>query len=94
MKARKPLHYIQYAARMEELLDLVLSSTGPIDLEYDGKLVRLEVVGDTEPFRHDPEAVREALRRSAGVLKGVDTEQLKHDLREMGYQDTPNHRWP
>ena len=37
---------------------------------------------------YDPEKVREAFHRGAGLLKGVDTEQLKRDLREQREQDS------
>jgi hypothetical protein len=94
MKPSKRLRYVDYAARMQALLDLVADEQQCIELEYKGKLIRLEFVGEAPEMPHDPEAVRRALKASAGALKGIDIEELKRDLREMGYQDTPNHRWP
>jgi len=94
MKAPKRLHYVNYAARMQALLDLVADERQCVELEYKGKLIRLEFAGEAPEIPHDPEALRRALKASAGTLKNVDIEELKRDLREMGYQDTPNHRWP
>ena len=94
MKTAKRLRYINYAANMQAILDLVANEQQCVELEYEGKLVRLEFAGEAPEIPHDPEAVRRALKASAGALKNVDIEELKRDLREMGYQDTPNHRWP
>lgn len=53
--------------------------TGPRMAEFDehGKLVKV-----------DPAVAREALRKSAGALKGVDIEKLKADLRIQRQQDS------
>jgi hypothetical protein len=37
---------------------------------------------------YDPKKVRQALRRSAGLLAGVDVEQLLHELSEQREQDS------
>lgn len=37
---------------------------------------------------YDPEKVREALKASAGAFAGIDTEQLKRDLRDARGQDS------
>lgn len=37
---------------------------------------------------YDPEAVRKALRASAGALKGVDKEELLRDIYEARSQDS------
>jgi hypothetical protein len=37
---------------------------------------------------YDPEKAREGLRKSAGALKGVDTEALKRDIRDQRKQDS------
>ena len=88
MKTAKRLRYINYAARMQTLLDLVATEQQCIELEYKGKLIRLEPAGEAPEVPHDPDAFRAMLQRTAGALKGVDTEALKRDLREMRQQDS------
>jgi hypothetical protein len=51
--------------------------------------LRVRVCVPGHPTRkHDPDRTREALRQSAGALKGVDIEQLLRDLREQREQDS------
>jgi hypothetical protein len=37
---------------------------------------------------YDPEKAREGIRKSAGALKGVDTETLKKDIQSQRAQDS------
>jgi len=37
---------------------------------------------------YDPDKAREGLRKSAGALKGVDTEALKRDIRDQREQNS------
>ena len=42
---------------------------------------------------YDPERVRQAIRESAGAMKGVDRDKLLSDLREQGSEgDQTNQR--
>jgi hypothetical protein len=49
--------------------------------------IRLQVQPDIWAD-YDPEKAREGLRKSAGALKGVDTEALKIDIRNQRKQDS------
>ena len=78
--AARRLKYEDYADDLPALLEAVVGQHGPVELEYDGQVFRIELV---ENRKHDPEAFRTMLRRTAGAFKNVDTEALKRDLREM-----------
>jgi hypothetical protein len=64
------------------------AAIAPLLLEKDGVLYRVERVDADDPFAgYDPEAVRAAIRASAGALKGIDAEALKaaiYRAREEG----------
>lgn len=64
------------------------ADTRPLVLEHDG--VRYRVVREPAVMRsgHDPQRLREALRKSAGALAGVDVDKLLRDLREQRGQDS------
>jgi uncharacterized protein (DUF433 family) len=50
---------------------------------------RVRLADPNDPWKdYDPEKVLQALHEAAGLLKGVDTEQLKRDLREQRGQDS------
>ena len=71
------------------MLDLVADEQQCVELEYKGKLIRLEFIGEAPEIPHDPEALRRALKASAGILKDIDIEELKRDLREIGIPGHP-----
>jgi hypothetical protein len=89
--AARRLKYEDYADDLPGLLERVANEHETVELERkDGKVIRIESVGLP---KHDPEEVRAALRKAAGAFKNIDTEELKRDLREMGYQDTTHRPW-
>ena len=88
--AARRLKYEDYADNLPALLERVDEEQGEVELERDGHVYRILSV---KLPKRDPEAVRKALKDSAGALKDVDVEELKRDLREMGYQDTNHRRW-
>lgn len=60
----------------------------PIIAEAHGHRFRV-VREPVDPFaNYDPERVRAGLSRIAGLLKDVDTEALKAELREQREQDS------
>jgi hypothetical protein len=73
----------------------------PVELERSGVRYRVtRVDGIRRPSRvkladdadiwagYDPERVRAGLRKSVGVLRGVDLDQLRADLAEQREQDS------
>jgi len=83
--AARRLNYEDYADNLPALLERVDEEQGAVELVRNGHVYRIQSVAER---RHDPEAVRKALRDAAGILKNVDTETLKRDLREMRQQDS------
>jgi hypothetical protein len=69
------------SSEIDTLLDQ--ADEAPVLIERNG--VRYRVTREIDdPFAYyDPECAREALRKSAGALAGVDVEALKKDLREQ-----------
>ncbi|HEV2108371.1 MAG TPA: hypothetical protein VGR16_08920 [Thermomicrobiales bacterium] len=58
-------------------------------LVKDGVRYRIELAeGDDIWAGYDPKRVREALRQTAGVLKGLDRDAFLAELREMRGQDS------
>jgi hypothetical protein len=88
--AAKRLKYEDYADNLPALLERVDQEHDVVELERNGRVYRIQSVLKRP---HDPEAVRKALRESAGALKGVDVDELKRDLYEMGFQDTTHRPW-
>ena len=88
--AARRLKYEDYADNLPALLERVDEEHDAVELVRNGRVYRIQSV---QEHKHDPEALRRALREAAGILKNVDTEELKRDLREMGYQDTTNRPW-
>jgi len=88
--AARRLKYEDYADNLPALLERVDEEQGAVELVRNGHVYRIQSVAER---KHDTEAVRQALRESAGALKGVDIDELKRDLREMGFQDTAHRPW-
>jgi hypothetical protein len=54
----------------------------PVVFERNGRWFRLVPEEQIDPFaNYDPERVRRAFERAAGMLSGIDTEALKAELR-------------
>lgn len=87
---RRRIKYENCPESVPALLELVDQAQEPVELDHNGHVYRIESVRER---KHDPEAVRKALRESAGLFSNIDVEELKRDLREMGYQDTSNRPW-
>lgn len=75
-----------------ELGRALAQPTRRVVLESGGVRYRVEperaTATDDLFANYDPERIRDALRRSAGALKGVDVEALKRELRaQRGHDD-------
>lgn len=75
-----------------ELARLLQQATlAPVILDKDGELYRLNHM-EKEPqdiwAGYNPVKVREALKKSAGALAGVDRKQLLADIRAQRAQDS------
>ncbi len=67
---------------------LDLAHDAPVVIERNGVRFRVERDAQDTATPRDPEAFRNALRRSAGTLAGIDGDQLKRDLRlQRGHDD-------
>jgi hypothetical protein len=84
--AARRLKYEDYADNLPGLLERVDEEHSGVELERNGRIYRIQGL-PTAPIT-DPEEARAVLRRTAGILKNVDTEALKRDLREMRQQDS------
>ena len=83
----------EFAADLERVLNELGSVDETILVEKSGKTFRVELELQHSPGsdiwkNYDPERAREALRRSAGALAGVDVKKLKDDIRAARGQDS------
>ncbi len=86
MRARPELYHAQPDSELWHLLDR--AEIAPLLVEKEGK--RFRIVRDAaDPFAdYDPKAVREAIHAAAGILVGVDRDELLADLRAQRGQDS------
>lgn len=78
------------------ILDAIAHERRPVFVERNGVLYRLEPQPHAPPLQladpqdlwknYDPEKVKEAFHRGAGLLRGVDTEELLRDIHEQREQ--------
>jgi hypothetical protein len=80
-KVLKVEEFVQHA---EEHLDALAESGGVVLIERKGVLYRVELAASTRQdiwANYDADRAKEALKATAGALKGVDLEEIKRDLR-------------
>ena len=80
----KILQAKDFVENMDKHLEALADNGGVVLVERNGVLYRVELATHTRRdiwADYDPERASEALKASAGVLKGVDLEELKRDLR-------------
>jgi hypothetical protein len=87
-----------FARRVRSVFDDVARKGRAVLVEREGRLYRLEperrppVLQAADPadvWKHyDAERVKEAFRRGAGLLRGVDREELLRDLHGQREQDS------
>jgi hypothetical protein len=77
---------VQPGSELAEVRDE--ATEGPVRLVKNGRRFRL-VQEESDLFaNYDPDRVRAALRRSFGVLRGVDIDELLRDLKDQREQDS------
>jgi hypothetical protein len=89
-EATRRIH-VDKSSELARQLDEAQRAGEPVVLEVDGHAFRLvpHDADNDDPWKdYDPDKVREALRRSAGALRGVDHDKLLADLREQRGQDS------
>jgi hypothetical protein len=91
MTEPRHIQFDDFVRRVQSIFDLLAHEKQPVVVERAGQLFRLE----REPGKPDdiwagynPDHVREAVRKSAGALQGVNREELLRDLREQREQDS------
>jgi hypothetical protein len=90
---QEPRHiqFDDFVRQVQSIFDLLAHEKQPVVVERAGQLFRLEREpgkGDDIWATYNPEHVREAVRKSAGTLQGVDRAELQRDLREQREQDS------
>ena len=92
MTTKRRMSYDEFVAALPGVLDELARAGATILVEKDGTTFRIALEAPELDERLPPlpplEVRLEALKRSAGALKGVDIEQLKADLRIMRQQDS------
>ena len=96
-KELKRLGFDEFASNVRIIFDSIASKGEPVLIEREGRIYRLEPEPTRQPAAlwtsYDPEAVRHALRKSAGALAGVDREELLCDIlraREQASHGRPS----
>lgn len=80
---------------LAEVLENAARTGRTIRVQMEGKTYKLGVSSESESADvwqdYDPEAAREAVYASAGVLagSGIDVEEWLEEIRESRKQDTP-----
>jgi hypothetical protein len=97
-KETTTIPFEDFARRVRSVFDDVARKGQAVLVERDGVLYRLEPQLQPRPSQtadpqdiwagYDPEKVKEALHQAAGVLAGVDREELLRDIYEQREQDS------
>jgi hypothetical protein len=89
----KVLPVKDFLESIDEHLDALAENGGVILIERNGVLYRIELATNTRSdiwAKYDANRASDALKASAGVLKGVDLEELKRDVRSARGHDPDN----
>lgn len=86
MSAQPEPYHVQPDSELWDLLNE--AEVRPLLLEKAGR--RFRILRDTDDAfaGYDPEKVREAIHAAAGILEGVNREELLADLRAQRGQDS------
>ena len=91
-KVVRKLSYKEFVESLPEVLDELARDHDTLLVEKNGSTFRVGLAEPALDPRLPPlpplEVRREALRKSAGALKGVDIDKLKGDLRIQRQQDS------
>lgn len=89
-KELKPLSFDEFASNVRAIFDNMARKGGPVLIEREGQIYRLEPEQTRQPealwTSYDPEVVRHGLRKCAGALAGVDRETLLRDVHQAREQ--------
>ena len=93
MATQRKMSFREFADDLEQVFDaLERGDEEEVLVEKAGRRYRLGTVKDSEkpPIwqDYDPAKAWAAMRRSQGAFEGVDTEQLKLDIRAARGQDS------
>ena len=91
-----PIPFEDFRARLGPIFDAVGREGRAVLVERDGALFRLAPQDGGHPAAgargafagYDPQRVAAALAQAAGVLAGVDREELRRDLEAQREQDS------
>jgi hypothetical protein len=87
MTAEPRIIHVAPGGELAEIVDL--SEETPVVLERNGRRFRLVREAAPDPLAgYDPERTLRAFERAAGILKGIDAEALKAEIREQRQQDS------
>ena len=82
--------YEEFAAHLPELLDKMAKDGEPLLVRQNGRLFRVSLsTAAEEPSKLPPidlEAQKRAFEAARGILKGIDREAFKKELRAMRAQ--------
>lgn len=82
----------EFAERLEAVFDEVDREQRPLLIQRRGRLYRIEPaapeVGDDPWVKYDPKKAWAAMQAAIGALDGVDTAQLKADIKAARGQDS------
>lgn len=85
------LDFDEFAQHLPEVFDRLKREGRPVVVDRDGELYRIEPPS-AEPYDfwqvYDVARALEALRASAGALRGVDTAELLADIHAQRGQDS------
>jgi hypothetical protein len=83
------IDFEDFASRLPQVFDQVRNRRQPVLVERDGETYRLERAEPTDIWKdYDPGKVQAGARRVAGILAGVDRDQLFADLYAQREQDS------
>lgn len=93
-----PIPFEEFARRLPTIFDAIAKEHQAVVVERNGQLYRLAPQPKQPAQRpdepqdiwqgYDPERVKEALRLGAGVLAGIDRQELLEDVRAQRSQDS------
>jgi hypothetical protein len=87
----RKIDFAEFALHLGSVFDDIEKEKHPIVVERAGHLYRVELQGKVTQdiwAGYDPGRVRDALKRSAGALSGVDREKLVADIHAQRGQDS------
>jgi hypothetical protein len=86
------MSFDDFARKLPTVFDTLAKQGEDIFVEKEGVIFRIEIKHTMHKpdiwADYDPEKVRQGLKKSAGALKGVDTETLKKDIHRLREEES------